>query len=58
MVYKSSAKVEYWSMASITCELTWLRYLLHDLRATHTQPTTLYQAALQIPANPVFHERT
>lgn len=48
-------------MASITCELIWLRYLLRDLWVTHTQPATLYcdnQATLHIDANSVFHERT
>ncbi|XP_021833305.1 uncharacterized protein LOC110773107 [Prunus avium] len=39
-----------------TCELTWLRYLLHDLRVTHAEPAKLFcdnQAALYIAANPV-----
>ena len=48
-------------MASITCEFTWLRQLLWDLRIDHSQPVTLFcdnQAAMHIAANPVFHERT
>lgn len=61
MVSKSSAEAEYRSMASITCELTWLRQLLQDFLISHAQPVTLFcdnQAAIHIAANPVFHERT
>ena len=46
-------------MVSITCELTWLRYLLQDLRIDYLQPVMLYcgnQAAMHITVNPVFHE--
>ncbi|KAM2706636.1 hypothetical protein EV1_035710 [Malus domestica] len=48
-------------MAAITCELTWLRYLLQDLKVPHAAPAHVYcdnKAALHIAANPVFHERT
>ena len=48
-------------MASASCELTWLRYLLSDLQVPHLEPASLYcdnQVALHIAANPVFHERT
>ncbi|CAL2225134.1 unnamed protein product [Prunus armeniaca] len=58
---RSSAESEYRSMASLTCELVWLKYLLQDLQVTHLQPALLYcnnQAALHIEANPVFHEGT
>jgi hypothetical protein len=60
-VSRSSAEAEYRAMAMTTCELQWLRYLLHDLGASHSTPSLLYcdnQAALYIAANPVFHERT
>ena len=48
-------------MASITCEITWLRQLLWDLRIDHPQPITLFcdnQVAMHFAANLVFHERT
>ena len=47
-------------MASTSCEIVWLRNLLHDLQIP-SQVTLLYcdsKAALHIAANPVYHERT
>ncbi|KHN44566.1 Copia protein, partial [Glycine soja] len=60
-VSRSSSEAEYRALASTTCELQWLTYLLQDLRVTFVQPATLYcdnQSAIQIATNPVFHERT
>lgn len=48
-------------MANTYLELTWLRYILHDLKVCQTTPAPLFcdnQAVLHIAANPVFHERT
>ena len=48
-------------MASVTCELTSLKYLLDNLRVKHQQSTKLFcdsEAARHITANPVYHERT
>ena len=48
-------------MAGTSCELTRLRYRLHDLQLPHTELVTLFfdnKAALHIAAIPNFHERT
>ena len=48
-------------MATITCELKWLKSLLYCLGISHLQPIQLYcdsQVALYIVANLVVHERT
>lgn len=60
-VARSSAEAEYRSMALTCLELTWIRYILEDLKVPQNQPASLFcdnQAALYIAANPVFHERT
>ncbi|XP_034680533.1 uncharacterized mitochondrial protein AtMg00810-like [Vitis riparia] len=60
-VSRSSTESEYRAMASITCELTWLKYLLDDLKVEHSQPAKLFcdsKAVLHIAAKPVYHERT
>ena len=60
-VSRSSSEAEYRAMANTCLELTWLRYILQDLKVPQVAPTPLYcdnQAALYIAANPVFHERT
>lgn len=61
VVARSSAEVEYRSMALASCEVTWLSTLLHDMGITdlpHTVLNCYNQAALAIAANPVLHERT
>ena len=60
-VSRSSIEAEYRSMATTTCELVWLTYLLKDLHIPVQVPITLFcdnKAAQQIAANPCFHERT
>ena len=57
---RSFAEAEYKSMATTTCEITWLLYLLRDLHVPHQKPMLMYcdnQATLHISANPVLHER-
>ncbi|GMP79582.1 hypothetical protein CsSME_00035069 [Camellia sinensis var. sinensis] len=60
-VARSSAEAEYRAMANTCLEITWLRYILRDLRVNQKGPAPLYcdnQVALHIAANPVYHERT
>ena len=56
IVSRSSVEAEYHSMATITCELKWLKSMLSSLGISHLQPIKLYcdsQADLFIAANPV-----
>ncbi|GAA0179164.1 transmembrane signal receptor [Lithospermum erythrorhizon] len=60
-VARSSAEAEYRSMASVTCELKWLKGLLKCFGVPHTRPSGLVcdsQSAIHLAQNPVFHERT
>ncbi|GJZ89010.1 ribonuclease H-like domain-containing protein [Tanacetum coccineum] len=58
---RSSAEAEYRSMASATCEVIWLSNLVGDMGVKDLLPVVLYydnSSALQIAANPVFHEKS
>jgi hypothetical protein len=58
---KSSAEAEYRSLASTTCEVIWLGNLLDSLGLKNLLPVVIFfdnSAAIQIAANPVFHEKT
>ncbi|KAL0404194.1 UNVERIFIED_CONTAM: hypothetical protein Sradi_2060200 [Sesamum radiatum] len=58
---KFTTKDEYRNLASTVCELTWIGYLLQDLKDSFSTPIPLFcdnKAAIDITANPVFHERT
>jgi hypothetical protein len=60
-VSKSSSEAEYRALASATCELQWITFLLTDLKIQCDKLPALYcdsQSALHIASNPVFHERT
>ena len=58
---RSSVEANYRAMALETCELIWLKQLLHELRFGKDEQMTLVcdnQEALHIASNPVFYERT
>lgn len=60
-VSRSSSEAEYRALASTTCEIQWLTYLLEDFNVPFTTPAILYcdsQSAMHIASNPSFHERT
>ncbi|KAK2415811.1 putative mitochondrial protein [Trifolium repens] len=60
-VSKSSTESEYRAMSAACSEIIWLRGLLAEVGFPQTEPTSLYAdntSAIQIVANPVFHERT
>ncbi|EOY01263.1 Cysteine-rich RLK 8, putative [Theobroma cacao] len=61
VVARSSAEAEYRSMASVCCEMIWIKSLLKDFGVKHCEAMNLYsdsQSAIHISKNPVFHERT
>ncbi|CAH9092150.1 unnamed protein product [Cuscuta epithymum] len=60
-VSRSSSEAEYRSLASLSCELQWLQFLLTDLGIPLKLPFCVYsdsQSAIQLAKNPSFHERT
>nr|KYP38426.1 Retrovirus-related Pol polyprotein from transposon TNT 1-94 [Cajanus cajan] len=60
-VSKSSTEAEYRAMSVACSEIIWLRGLLTELGLSQAQPTPLHvdnTSAIQIAANPVYHERT
>jgi len=60
-VSRSSTEAEYRALATTTCELQWLVYLLADFQVPHFQAALLYtdsKPASKIASNPVHHERT
>lgn len=60
VVARSSAEVEFWSMANGICELLLLRMLLSELGFQVSEPMSLYcdnKAAISIAHDPVQHDR-
>ena len=60
-ISRSSTEVEYRSLAALTSELQWLKYLLSYLGFNHSQSIVVHcdsKAAIHIVENPIFHERT
>ncbi|XP_014511426.1 uncharacterized protein LOC106770114 [Vigna radiata var. radiata] len=60
-VYRSFTEVEYRALATTTCEIQWIKYLLKDLQVLEVGTRTLYcnnKSARHIAHNQSFHERT
>jgi len=60
-ISRSSAEARYRALATTTCELQWLVYLLADFQVPHAQAALLYtdsKPASKITSNLVHHERT
>ncbi|XP_031116789.1 uncharacterized protein LOC116020454 [Ipomoea triloba] len=60
-ISRSSSEAEYRALASTTCEIQWLIYLLTDLKVEVNNPVALFcdnTSAIAIGENHVFHERT
>ncbi|XP_071704401.1 uncharacterized protein [Rutidosis leptorrhynchoides] len=60
-VSRSSAEAEYRAMGAVTCELIWILKLLTELKLKNLIPMKMFcdnSPAIQIAANPVYHERT
>ncbi|GKA20529.1 putative RNA-directed DNA polymerase [Tanacetum coccineum] len=57
---KSSAEAEYRAMSSVTCEIIWIMKIFTELKVEYKTPIEVFSdnsPAVQIAANPVFHER-
>nr|GEU63413.1 copia protein [Tanacetum cinerariifolium] len=60
-ISKSSSEAEYRSMPADSCEVVCLGNMLHNIGLNDLNPVELCcdnSSAIQIAANPVFHERT
>jgi len=60
-VSRSSAEVEYKTMAHTTCKMLWSKDLLMELGFSQSGPMSMHcdnQSAIYITQNPVFHEMT
>ncbi|XP_061365655.1 uncharacterized mitochondrial protein AtMg00810-like [Gastrolobium bilobum] len=60
-VSRSSAEAEYRALASLTCEVQWIHYLLADLCIPTSKAAAIYcdnVSAIYLAHNPSFHERT
>lgn len=60
-VSRSSTEAEYRALAQTACELTWVNYVLRDLRIPQPAPASLRcdnLSAVHLSANPGFHSKT
>nr|GEY74854.1 homogeneously-staining region [Tanacetum cinerariifolium] len=61
VVSRSSTKAEYRSLADSTCEISWLKFLLHDLGINIPNPSLVMcdnSSTIALANNPVQHART
>ncbi|PKU69741.1 Retrovirus-related Pol polyprotein from transposon TNT 1-94 [Dendrobium catenatum] len=60
-VARSSTESEYRSLAALTADIIWLKWILADFGIPSEQPTDLFcdnTSAIALANNPVFHART
>jgi hypothetical protein len=60
-ISKSSIESKYQAMSAASSEIVWLHGLLAELGFPQSNSTPLYAdntSAIQIAANPIYHERT
>lgn len=60
-VARSSTEAEYRALAQTAAELTWVNFLLWDIRIPQPGPATVQcdnLSAVHLSANPVFHARS
>jgi len=58
-VSRSSFEAEYRALATLSCELQWLHYLLTNLKVSSAAPISVFcdnQSAICLAHNPTFHE--
>ena len=61
VVSRSSTEAKYSVMATTTCEIMWILYLLKDLQVQYQEAVDLFcdnMSAIHLSNNPVFHERS
>jgi len=61
IVSLSSKEEKYQAMCATTCEVVWLRRLLHDAREEQKYPTIIKcdnQISIKLANKPVFHKNT
>ena len=60
-VSRSSTEAEYIALASLACELQWIKYLCDDLHLSILVPFCTFsdnESTIQLAKNPSFHKRT
>ena len=58
---RSSCESEYRALAQCSCEATWIRRLLEELKLLDNKPTHIFcdnQSSIKLSYNPVFHEKS